>query len=130
MPFALTVDGVFAGQVTIGNIVRSSLQSGWIGYWIASASSGGGAVTAAVALAVDHAFSVGGLHRLEATVRPDNAASLRVLSKLDFRREGLLERYLLVEDSWHDHEYFAITSEETHSGLVRRLIDAGRAERI
>lgn len=130
LPFALTLDGVFAGQVTVGNIVRSSLQSGWIGYWIRSSAAGGGAVTAGVALAVDHCFAEAGLHRLEATVRPDNVASLRVLSKLGFRREGLFERYLLVEDTWHDHECHAITSEEMGSGLVGRLIDAGRAERV
>lgn len=130
LPFALMLDGVFAGQVTIGNIIRSSLQSAWIGYWIASSATGGGAVTAAVALAVDHAFTAAGLHRLEATVRPDNAASLRVLAKLGFRREGLFERYLLVEDVWHDHECFAITSEETGVGLAQRLIAAGQAERV
>src|SRR5690606_22786488 len=81
LPFAITVNGVFAGQVTIGNIVRASLQSAWIGYWVDSELASKGVATAAVALAVDHAFSDAALHRLEATVRPDNAASLRVLTK-------------------------------------------------
>lgn len=130
LPFAITVNGVFAGQVTIGNIVRASLQSAWIGYWVDSELASKGVATAAVALAVDHAFSDAALHRLEATVRPDNAASLRVLTKHGFREEGLFERYLYVDGAWRDHVCFALTAEETGSGLVARLIDRGGAERV
>lgn len=128
LPFAITVDGSFAGQLTIGNVIRASLQSAWVGYWVDSKHASGGVATAAVALAVDHVFREAGLHRLEATVRPDNVASLRVLNKLGFRKEGLFERYLIVDGGWRDHLCFAITADETGSGLVSRLIDARRAE--
>ena len=74
--------------------------------------------TAAVALVVDHAFAAAGLHRLEATVRPENAASLRVLTKAGFRQEGLFQRYLDVAGDWRDHYCFAVTAEETGAGLV------------
>lgn len=130
LPFAITVDGQFAGQLTIGSISRGSLRSAWIGYWVGSDRAGGGVATAAVALAVDHAFGRAGLHRLQATVRPENAASLRVLVKAGFRKEGLFERYLDVAGGWRDHLCFAITEEELGSGLVARLIEAGRASRI
>ncbi|MGH3433628.1 MAG: GNAT family N-acetyltransferase [Thermocrispum sp.] len=128
LPFVITVDGAFAGQLTIGNVVRASLQSAWIGYWVDSRLASRGVATAAVALAVDHAFAEAGLHRLEATVRPDNLASVRVLGKLGFRREGLFERYLIVDGGWRDHLCFALTAEETGSGLVPRLIGSGGAE--
>lgn len=128
LPFAITVDGSFAGQLTIGNVIRAALRSAWIGYWVDSQHASGGVATAAVALGVDHAFTAAGLHRLEATVRPDNAASLRVLAKLGFRKEGLFERYLIVDGGWRDHLCYAITADETGSGLVRRLVDSGRAE--
>lgn len=130
LPFAVTVDGAFAGQLTIGNVVRAALRSAWVGYWVGSRYAGGGVATAAVATAVDHVFSAAGLHRIEATVRPDNVASLRVLQKLGFRREGFFERYLLVEDAWRDHLCFAITAEETGGGLVARLEEAGTARRV
>lgn len=130
LPFALTIDGEFAGQLTIGNVIRASLRSAWIGYWVASAHALGGAATAAVALAADHAFAEAGLHRLEATVRPDNVASVRVLTKLGFRQEGLFERYLDVDGAWRDHLCFAITAEEVGGGLVARIVDAGKAERV
>lgn len=127
LPFVITVDGQFAGQVTVGNVVRGALCSAWIGYWVASGLAGGGVATAAVALVVDHSFAAAGLHRLEATVRPENAASLRVLAKLGFRQEGLFQRYLEVDGDWRDHLCFALTVEDAPTGLVPRLVASGRA---
>ncbi|MQA11595.1 MAG: GNAT family N-acetyltransferase [Pseudonocardiaceae bacterium] len=128
LPFAITLDGAFVGQITVGNIVRAALRSAWIGYWVSSRSVGGGVATAAVALLVDHAFSAGQLHRLEATVRPGNESSLRVLRKVGFREEGLFLRYLDVAGAWRDHLCFAITAEEIGAGLVAKLVSEGRAQ--
>lgn len=127
LPFAVTLDGRFVGQITLGNLVRGSLRSAWVGYWVESQAAGGGVGTAAVALAVDHAFGPVGLHRIEATVRPENAASLRVLGKLGFRDEGLLQRYLEVDGAWRDHRLLAMTRDEVGAGLVSRLIRSGHA---
>jgi len=128
LPFTITLDDRMAGQITVGNVVRASLRSAWIGYWVSSEVTRGGVATAAVALVADHAFGSSGLHRLEATVRPENTASIRVLTKAGFRQEGLFERYLDVAGAWRDHYCFAVTKEETGDGLVSRLIQAGRAE--
>lgn len=127
LPFTITLDGQFAGQLTLGNVVRGALRSAWVGYWVESGAAGGGVATGAVALAVDHAFGPVGLHRVEATVRPENAASLRVLAKLGFRDEGLLRRYLEVDGAWRDHQLLALTRDEVTTGLVSRLIRAGHA---
>ncbi len=129
LPFVITVDGRFAGQVTVGNVVRGSLCSAWVGYWVATDAVGGGVATAASALVVDHCFTVGGLHRVEATVRPENAPSLRVLAKLGFREEGLFRRYLDVAGGWRDHLCLALTTEDAPGGLVSRLVAAGLATR-
>jgi ribosomal-protein-alanine N-acetyltransferase len=126
LPFSITLDGQFAGQLTVGNVVRGSLRSAWVGYWVESGAAGGGVATGAVALAVDHAFGPVGLHRVEATVRPENAASLRVLAKLGFRDEGLLRRYLEVDGAWRDHRLLAVTRDEVGIGLVARLITSGQ----
>jgi ribosomal-protein-alanine N-acetyltransferase len=127
LPFMILVDGEVAGQITIGNIVRGSLLSAWIGYWVAADRAGGGVATAAVALLTDHAFRDAGLHRLEATVRPENGASIRVLTKSGYREEGLFKRYLDVAGQWRDHLCFALTAEEVSDGLVRRLVARGEA---
>jgi ribosomal-protein-alanine N-acetyltransferase len=123
LPFAVTLDGRFVGQITLGNLVRGSLRSAWVGYWVESQAAGGGVGTAAV----DHAFGPVGLHRIEATVRPENVASLRVLAKLGFRDEGLLQRYLEVDGAWRDHRLLAMTRDEIGAGLVSRLIRSGHA---
>lgn len=127
LPFAITLDGRLAGQLTVGNVVRGALRSAWVGYWVESEVAGYGVATGAVALAVDHSFGLVGLHRIEATVRPENAASLRVLTKLGFRVEGLLVRYLEVAGAWRDHQLLALTREEVGIGLVDRLKREGKA---
>ncbi|RSM82549.1 N-acetyltransferase [Kibdelosporangium aridum] len=127
LPFVITVDDQLAGQVTVGNVIRGSLCSAWVGYWVASHVIGSGVAPAAVALVVDHCFTLAGLHRIEATVRPENTASLRVLEKLGFRQEGLFKRYLDVAGDWRDHFCFAITTEDVPDGLVSRLLANGRA---
>jgi ribosomal-protein-alanine N-acetyltransferase len=128
LPFSITVDGVLVGQITVGNVIRASLRSAWVGYWVSSEIVGGGVATAAVALVVDHAFAAAGLHRIEATVRPENGPSLRVLAKSGFREEGLFRRYLDVAGDWRDHFCFALTAEEIGNGLVARLIASGKAQ--
>lgn len=127
LPFVIEVDGAYAGQLTVGNIVRGPLRSAWIGYWVASDVGERGVATAAVAMAVDHCFGNAGLHRLEATVRPENLASQSVLRKAGFREEGLLRDYMDVDGAWRDHILVAQTIEDHVDSAVARLIRGGRA---
>lgn len=128
LPMVIEVDGNFAGQLTIGNIVRGPLRSAWIGYWVSSDIAGKGVASAAVAIAVDHGLSRMGLHRLEATVRPENLASQSVLRRVGFREEGLLRDYMDVDGAWRDHILVAMTAEDHVDTASARLVRAGRAE--
>ncbi|WP_410870697.1 GNAT family N-acetyltransferase [Nocardia sp. A7] len=127
IPLVIEVDGQFSGQLTIGNIVRGALRSGWIGYWVAKDLGGQGVATAALALGLDHCFGPVGLHRVEATVRPENLASQAVLRNVGFREEGLLRRYLDVDGAWRDHLLVGLTVEEVMGTVVDRLVREGRA---
>lgn len=127
LPYAIELDGQFCGQLTIGNVAHGALRSAWIGYWVAREFNGGGVATAALALGVDHGFGAVGLHRIEATVRPENGASRAVLAKGGFREEGLLQRYLEVDGAWRDHLLVALTAEELAVSAVSALVRAGRA---
>src|SRR6202008_1062225 len=118
LPYVIEGDGEFTGQLTIGNVTHGALRSAWIGYWVASTATGGGVATAALALGMDHAFGPVRLHRLEATVRPENAASRAVLAKVGFREEGLLRRYLDVDGAWRDHLLVGITVEEIEGSIA------------
>lgn len=112
LPYVIELDGRFVGQLTIGNVTHGALRSAWIGYWVHSEVTGRGVATAALALGLDHCFGPVRLHRVEATVRPENVASRSVLGKVGFREEGLLRRYLDVDGDWRDHLLVAITVEE------------------
>lgn len=127
LPYVIELDGQFCGQLTIGNVTHGALRSAWIGYWVASSVTGGGVATAALALGVDHCFGPVSLHRVEATVRPENAASRAVLAKVGFREEGLLRRYLDVDGAWRDHLLVAITVEEIDGSAASTLVRQGRA---
>lgn len=122
LPFAVEVDGRLAGQMHLFGITRGALLSGAAGYWISQRFAGRGITPCALAMLIDHAFGPCGLHRVEVNIRPDNARSLRVAAKLGLRDEGIRERYLHIDGSWHDHRSFAITAEETGGVLlVERL---------
>lgn len=108
------------GQLTVAGISYGAARSASLGYWVDAAHAGRGIVPTAVALATDHCFGVLGLHRMEINIRPENAASLRVVQKLGFRDEGLRERYLHINGAWADHRTFALTSEEVPEGLLTR----------
>ena len=109
-----------AGQLTVSGIVGGSASWGQIGYWVDQRLAGRGIIPTAVALAVDYCFSVMRLHRIEIAIRPENAASLRVVEKLGFRPEGVRPRYLHIDGDWRDHLVFALNAEEVPEGLLRR----------
>jgi [ribosomal protein S5]-alanine N-acetyltransferase len=119
MPFVMTYRGRLVGQLTVGGITWGSLRSAHIGYWVDQAVAGRGITPTAVAMASDHLFATG-LHRVEINIRPENAASLRVVEKLGFRDEGLRPRLLHIDGDWRDHLSFALTSDEVGDGLVAR----------
>ncbi len=112
MPFAVEVDGVFAGQVSVNNIVRGSAQMASIGYWIAHEFAGRNVIPRAVAAVIDHCFTAARLHRIEICIRPENSNSLRVVEKLGLMEIGLAPLYLHIDGAWRDHRIFAITQEE------------------
>lgn len=121
LPFAIEVDGHFAGQVTVNNVVRGSAQFASIGYWIDQRHAGRGVMPLAVAMVVDHCFEVVGLHRIEIAIRPENSNSLRVVEKLGIHEVGYAPKYLHIDGDWRDHRIYAITKDEVPLGLRRRL---------
>ena len=120
LPFAVVYDGAFVGQLNVASIVRGSLHSASLGYWIDRRVAGRGVMPTAVALVADHCFWAVGLHRIEVNIRPENTASRRVVEKLDFREEGLRRAFLHIAGDWRDHLSYALTREESADGLLRR----------
>ena len=120
-PFAVEVDGEFAGQVSVNNIVRGSAQFASVGYWIDERFAGRGVMPRAVAMVIDHCLTAGGLHRIEICIRPENSNSLRIVEKLGLREIGYAPFFLHIDGEWRDHRIYAITAEELGDGLMSRL---------
>jgi [ribosomal protein S5]-alanine N-acetyltransferase len=120
VPWVVTYGGHFAGQLTVGSIVWGSARSAQVGYWVDQEYAGRGIIPTALAMAMDHCFFVIGLHRVEATIRPENHASRRVVEKLGFREEGLRRRSLHIDGAWRDHLCYAMTVEDAAGGLMNR----------
>jgi [ribosomal protein S5]-alanine N-acetyltransferase len=125
VPFAIRVEGRLAGQVTIDNVVRGALRSGYLGYWIDRRVAGRGMASLAVALVCDHAFGDVGLHRVQADIRPENLPSQRLVERLGFRQEGLLRRYLDIDGDWRDHRAYALLAEDLPGGVLAHWRERG-----
>jgi ribosomal-protein-alanine N-acetyltransferase len=120
LPFAILVSGEFAGQLNVGGVARGSLHSAHLGYWIDERYAGRGVMPTAVALVTDHCFDRVGLHRVEVNIRPENAASRRVVEKLGFREEGLRRQFLHIAGGWRDHLSYVLLRGDVPEGLLAR----------
>jgi [ribosomal protein S5]-alanine N-acetyltransferase len=100
-------DEELIGGLTLANIRRGVAQAGSLGYWMGAPFVRRGYMTAAVLALVPFAFGTLRLHRLEAACIPTNAASIRLLEKTGFAREGYAREYLCINGIWQDHLLYA-----------------------
>lgn len=110
--FGVFVDGDFAGEMNLSSIHRGAHQNAYVGYWIDHRHAGKGYTPEALVAVMQFGFDELNLHRLQISIIPRNAASRRVVEKLDIRNEGIAARYLQINGVWEDHIRYAITSEE------------------
>ena len=107
---------VIAGRFNLNNIVRGIFQCADAGWQVGAPLVGRGYATEGVRALLDIAFGTPprglGLHRVQASVIPRNAPSLRVAEKCGFRREGLGVKMLLINGRWEDHVLHAKLAEE------------------
>ncbi len=107
-----TAEDELLGGLTLSNIRRGVTQAAAIGYWLGVPYVRRGYMTEAVLAILPHAFDALRLHRLEAAAQPDNTASVRLLERCGFAREGLARRYLKINGVWQDHVLFALLAED------------------
>jgi ribosomal-protein-alanine N-acetyltransferase len=114
-------DSVLVAVVNLSQIVRGPLQSCYCGFYAHAATAGQGLTRETLELALQYAFTVERLHRVEANVQPGNARSLALVRRLGFRHEGFSRRYLHIDGAWRDHERFAITIEDWRAAQAVRV---------
>jgi [ribosomal protein S5]-alanine N-acetyltransferase len=83
-----------------------------IGYVISRPYWGRGIATSAVGAMLLWGFEQLGLNRIEATINPDNARSIRVAEKLGFTREGRLRDYRRMSGGFRDCYIYGLLRRE------------------
>jgi len=100
-------DNALVGGLTLANIRRGCAQAGSLGYWMGAPYARQGYMAAAVNAVIPFAFGTLRLHRVEAACIPGNMASLKLLEKTGFKREGVARQYLCIDGIWQDHLLYA-----------------------
>jgi [ribosomal protein S5]-alanine N-acetyltransferase len=83
-----------------------------MGYSLMSHLHGQGLGFEALSTAIEYAFNVLELHRIEADVDPRNLASIALLNKLKFQREGLLRQRWRVNGEVNDSALFGLLRQD------------------
>ena len=96
------------GVINLGHVIRGGLQSAFLGYYAFSPFERQGLMHEGIALVIRYAFEKLKLHRLEANVQPGNRASIALIKRCGFVREGFSRRYLKIRGRWRDHERWAL----------------------
>jgi ribosomal-protein-alanine N-acetyltransferase len=104
-----------AGSIGLSQIFRGGFQNAYLGYYLGEKFAGRCFSTEAIQLIVKFAFEVLKLHRIEANIQPHNFASIAVVKKNGFAKEGFSPKYLNIDGIWCDHERWAIINENWSS---------------
>lgn len=107
-----TGDDTVAGGLTLSNVRRGVTQSCSMGYWVGQPYARQGVMFAAVSAILPFVFEHLRLHRLEAACLPTNTASIRLLEKVGFTREGYARQYLRINGIWQDHILYAMLHDD------------------
>ncbi len=106
--WAITVGGVAAGGIGVDLGEGIFARSGHFGYWLGEQYWGRGIMSEAVRAASEYALDHFGLVRLEAPVFSWNPASMRVLEKAGFVREGVLRSSVFKDGQLIDQVLYAL----------------------
>jgi ribosomal-protein-alanine N-acetyltransferase len=107
-----THEGDVVGIVNVSDIIMGNFKSSHMGYYAFAGQEGKGLMAEGIRWIVRYAFTVLGLHRIEANIQPGNEPSRRLAEACGFRLEGFSPNYLTVDGAWRDHERWAITAED------------------
>lgn len=95
------------GSVCFNSIQRGAFQKCAVGYKLSQSSCHHGYMLEALSFLTPIILEELKLHRIEAFVQPDNASSIRLLTRLGFREEGYLSSYAEINGQWKDHLLFS-----------------------
>ncbi len=102
-----SADRTLVGGITLNNVRRGVAQAASLGYWMGAAHARHGYMSEALRALVPFTHGTLRLKRIEAACLAHNEASVRLLEKTGFKREGLARQYLCIAGEWQDHLLYA-----------------------
>lgn len=107
------------GTCTLAQIDRQNRRAE-VGFALRRDSWGRGLMSEAVRSLIEFAVESLSLHRLEADVDPRNAASLRLLERLGFQREGYMRERWLVGEEVNDTVFLGLLAADWRAARAPR----------
>jgi ribosomal-protein-alanine N-acetyltransferase len=104
--------GVLVGAISVEPAPAPDAHRGEIGYWISRPFRGQNLATAAVIRIVQYGWDVLGVRRIHGYAFLFNRASMRVLEKAGFRREGILRQHFAKHDALLDAAIYGILRDD------------------
>ena len=98
--------GVLVGRTNLTKVRRRHFHSAELGYRVAQSEAGNGYASEAVRQVVTVAFGQLSLARLEATAKPENAGSVKVLQRNAFSQFGRSTKSFELSGVWYDLLHF------------------------
>ncbi|ETO94434.1 GNAT family N-acetyltransferase [Legionella oakridgensis] len=100
------------GVFNISGIMHGVFKSAYLGYYASVDHAKKGLMSQALKLVLKEIFTSLDLHRIEANIQPGNSASIHLITRNGFLKEGFSPRYLKINNIWQDHFRFALTFED------------------
>ncbi|MEF3117564.1 GNAT family protein [Streptomyces chrestomyceticus] len=98
--------------IGFARIGLAGVKAGKLGYAIAATEWGHGYATDAARALTSYAFAELGLHRISAAIGPDNTASITLVEKLGFTKEGVLRDHVYTNGAWRDSVLCSVLAHE------------------
>jgi RimJ/RimL family protein N-acetyltransferase len=110
-------DGELAGDVAVG--LDADGQHAQIGYTLRADRQGLGIGREAVSALVDALLDGIGVHRISATLDPQNIRSAHLLEQLGFRYDGRAISAALIRGAWEDDDRYALLATDRDDWRAR-----------
>jgi ribosomal-protein-alanine N-acetyltransferase len=111
-------------RVNFTQIARGAFHSCMLGFAVDREFEGRGLMHEALAASIDWLFEAMNLHRVQASHRPENLRSARLLARLRFVPEGLARDYLFIDGAWRDHVVNARLNPSFDASVFARIAAA------
>ena len=106
--------GQLVGVVNLTNVVYGLFRSGYLSYYAFTGFERRGYMRKGLLAVIKYSFTKLKLHRLEANIQPGNVASIGLIQKCGFVKEGFSPQYLKIGGRWQDHERWALVRGTRH----------------